>query len=216
MIHAWHAGCQALGVRSRHLSVAVTLALVAGCGSDDVPQTFAPPPGSATGEVEIDVPAKLSSIEAGKTDALGQPVRIACATCHTVKETARLPDSPSKLKDFHVGLTVEHGSTTCASCHVSEPRRAPELHLADGTRLPMTEAMQLCAQCHGPQWRDYKAGAHGGMNGAWDLSRGGRTRNHCVDCHDPHVPKVPAVQPAARMNDRRPLEGEPHHEAEHP
>ncbi len=197
-------------MRSSLLWLSIPLALIAGCGPDDLPQAFAPAPASASGEVEIDVPAKLTSIEAGKTDALGRPVRIACATCHSVKDTARLPADASELKDFHVGLTVQHGSATCASCHVSEPRRAPELHLADGTRLPMTEAMQLCAQCHGPQWRDYKAGAHGGMSGAWDLSQGNRTRNHCVDCHDPHVPKTPAVQPAAKMNDRRPLASAPH------
>ena len=66
--------------------------------------------------------------------------------------------------------------------------------------------MRLCAQCHGPQFRDYGKGAHGGMEGHWDLSRGGRTRNHCVDCHDPHVPAIRQVQPAGRARDRRPLQ----------
>jgi hypothetical protein len=161
--------------------------------------------GSVSGEVEINVPAKLSSIELDGVDPLGNPIRVACATCHTTKETAVLPESPAELQKFHVGLQFAHGSNRCASCHVSEPRRAPMLRLADGALLPMTEALQLCAQCHGPQYRDFKAGAHGGMQGSWDLSRGSRTRNHCVDCHDPHVPKTPPVLPAPAMRDRIPV-----------
>jgi hypothetical protein len=62
--------------------------------------------------------------------------------------------------------------------------------------------MTLCAQCHGPQFRDYQHGAHGGMSGFWDLSKGGRTRNNCIDCHDPHAPKYPTVTPARGPNDR--------------
>jgi len=184
-----------------------------GCGPDDVPRSFASQRGSASGEVEINVPAKLYSIESDRLDPLGRPIRIACATCHSTKESAVVPQSPADLQDFHMGLAFDHGSNRCASCHVSEPRRAPELRLADGTHVPMTEAMQLCAQCHGPQYRDYKAGAHGGMSGSWDLSRGNRRRNNCVDCHDPHVPRTPAVQPAARMRDRLPVAVPPAEEA---
>jgi formate-dependent nitrite reductase cytochrome c552 subunit len=62
--------------------------------------------------------------------------------------------------------------------------------------------MQLCAQCHGPQYRDYRHGAHGGMAGHWDLAKGGRVRNNCIDCHDPHSPKYPTVRPAGGPLDR--------------
>lgn len=155
---------------------------------------------------------ELSSIETDQLDALGRPVRIACGSCHSLKETAELPESASDLTEFHRGLVFEHGNNRCASCHLSEPRKAPRLRLADGSVLPMTDAIQLCAQCHGPQYRDYKAGAHGGMTGSWDLSRGPRTRNHCVHCHDPHAPKIPAVMPAAKPRDRLPVahQGEAH------
>lgn len=170
-----------------------------------MPRTFAAAPTSASGSSETILPPKLTSIESGEVDALGRPVRIACATCHTLKEEARLPSSTAELTEFHVGMVFDHGSNTCGSCHTSEPRKAPGLRLADGTKLPMADAIAVCAQCHGPQYRDYQHGAHGGMNGAWDLSRGDRERNHCVDCHDPHVPRVPAVHPAPRMRDRRPL-----------
>ena len=63
--------------------------------------------------------------------------------------------------------------------------------------------MTLCAQCHGPQFRDYQHGAHGGMTGYWDLTKGGRMRNNCIDCHDPHAPKYPTVTPGPRPE--RPL-----------
>jgi hypothetical protein len=59
----------------------------------------------------------------------------------------------------------------------------------------MTDAIRLCAQCHGQQHTAYTHGAHGGMNGHWDLSRGDRLRNHCVDCHDPHAPAFPRYMP---------------------
>jgi len=147
----------------------------------------------------VHVPATL---ETEAVDPLGRPIRIACATCHTTREVAVMPASATDLRLFHRGLTFRHGELGCDSCHSVAPRRAPELHLANGKRVPMDEALQLCAQCHGPQFRDYGKGAHGGMNGAWDLTRGSRLRNHCVDCHDPHVPRIPAVTPAPRARDR--------------
>jgi hypothetical protein len=64
------------------------------------------------------------------------------------------------------------------------------------------DGMQLCAQCHGPQHRDYLRGAHGGMQGYWDSGRGPKVRNNCLHCHDPHAPKFPAMHPASGPNDR--------------
>ena len=49
---------------------------------------------------------------------------------------------------------------------------------------------------------DLERGLHGGMNGHWDLTRGGRTRNTCVNCHDPHTPKFPQVLPVLSPRDR--------------
>jgi hypothetical protein len=68
--------------------------------------------------------------------------------------------------------------------------------------VEFADVMKLCAQCHGPQFRDYQHGAHGGMNGYWDLSRGGRSRNNCIDCHDPHAPAYVGAIPAPRPRDR--------------
>ena len=54
----------------------------------------------------------------------------------------------------------------------------------------------------GPQRRDYDHGAHGGMQGYWDLRRGPRTRNHCVECHDVHSPAFGAFRPMPAPRDR--------------
>jgi hypothetical protein len=166
----------------------------------DRPREFQPAPGPPRFETTIHVPAKLASIDTGKTDALGRPVQVACAVCHSLQETKRAPTTAAALEQFHRGLAVRHGTLACVSCHdTEEPQR---LRLASGEVLPATEALRLCGQCHGPQLRSYERGAHGGMTGYWDLSRGPRSRNHCADCHDPHAPAIPILQPVHPPRDR--------------
>ncbi len=97
-------------------------------------------------------------------------------------------------------MRYAHGERTCLSCH--NARDYDTLRLADGSALAYRNVIKLCAQCHGPQYRDYRHGSHGGMNGYWDLSRGPRYRNNCVDCHDPHAPAYPRVRPAPPPRDR--------------
>lgn len=188
--------------RFRAAALASLLPLtVAACGHRDQPQTFAAaPPETAMGTTKIHEPAKLWSIETGRTDALGTPLRVACVTCHSLRTPNALPEKPEELKDFHRGLQFNHGNNKCSSCHVVGAQDA--LRLADGSTIPMRDALVLCGQCHGSQLRDYKAGAHGGMSGHWDLASGGRLRNHCVDCHDPHVPKFTPSTPVLPPRDR--------------
>jgi predicted CXXCH cytochrome family protein len=97
-------------------------------------------------------------------------------------------------------MPLAHGMLACYSCH--NPDDADALRLADGTSVAYPDVMTLCAQCHGTQARDYEHGAHGGMNGYWDLTRGPRTRNNCIDCHDPHSPEFPSMQPTFKPRDR--------------
>lgn len=143
---------------------------------------------------------KLVSIPIEAPD--GGVERVACASCHTLKPVKPLPTDASELKDFHRGLAFRHGSLACAHCHVEGARSHDTLHLANGETLPMTDAMKLCAQCHGPQFRDYSRGSHGGMQGAWSPALGARTRNHCVDCHDPHAPQFQGGEPVLPPRDR--------------
>ncbi|WP_372724465.1 hypothetical protein, partial [Novipirellula sp.] len=139
-------------------------------------------------------------IDSGVVDPQGRSGTIACSTCHSVREPNFANRSPADLDQFHQGMTFSHGSTTCYSCH--HPDDADSLRLADSTKVQYVDVMTLCAQCHGPQYRDYQHGAHGGMNGYWDLTRGPQTRNNCIDCHDPHVPAFPQMQPTFKPRDR--------------
>ena len=174
------------------------VALVLGCG-EDVSRAPRPAPGPPIATIEIHQPARLTSVVTDELDALGRPVRVACATCHSLRPAASLPGTMAELDEFHTGLRYAHGALSCGSCHAPDAPLA--LRQADGTRVELRDAIVLCRQCHGSQARDYEHGAHGGMAGHWDLSVGGRTRNHCVDCHDPHSPAFEPTRPVLPPRD---------------
>lgn len=125
---------------------------------------------------------------------------VPCGTCHRTREENRAIASAEDLQEFHTEFEYAHGGQTCISCHA--PGGYDRLRLADGTEIPYESVMRLCRQCHGPQARDYDNGAHGGWSGHWDLESGPRVRNHCVHCHDPHVPAFPRMLPTFRPIDR--------------
>ena len=150
--------------------------------------------------VSINRSLSAPRVATGLTDVTGREVTHACQTCHATRtpnpENRQAPD----LNEFHAGLPLNHGNISCLSCHNSTDYDA--LKLADGTRVEFSDVMTLCSQCHGTQRRDYDRGAHGGMTGYWDLSRGPRQRNNCVDCHQPHAPQFPHMQPTFKPRDR--------------
>lgn len=154
-------------------------------------------------------PAGPPHVGTGVFDASGMEITIACSTCHASREPNFDNASGADLDLFHQGLTFRHGSITCLSCH--NPGNYDALRLADGRRLEYPDVMTLCAQCHGPQARDYEHGIHGGMTGYWDRTKGPRTRNNCIDCHDPHAPQFPRMIPTFKPRDRF-LTGEGGHE----
>jgi hypothetical protein len=133
-------------------------------------------------------------------DAAGRAITASCTTCHATRTPNRDNRVAEDLDEFHGGLIFAHASITCLACHDST--NYDRLRLADGSGLPYAEVMTLCAQCHGTQARDYEHGAHGGMTGYWDLTRGPRHRNNCVDCHDPHAPAFPRMMPTFKPIDR--------------
>jgi len=136
------------------------------------------------------------------TDAVdfhGNPVSVTCSTCHSTREGNLGNKTAWDLDQFHQGLNYRHGNLTCLSCHHED--NYDQLRFSDGRAIEYSEVMQLCAQCHGPQFRDYQAGSHGGMSGYWDLNKGERVRNACVVCHDPHAPAYPLLQPVFKPKD---------------
>ena len=196
-------------VPSTAFLAAVSLASPACNGPDAVVEGGAPP-AAKTFDASIHEPPRLTSVPTSVLGVDGQPLRVACVTCHSLRDGGGGPPaSAAALMQFHTGLVVQHGALSCGSCHAASPSAAPALRLADGTSLALESALELCAQCHGPQTRDYRRGSHGGMTGYWDLSRGPRQRNHCVDCHDPHAPQFQPSRPVLPPRDRG-LRGEEH------
>ena len=61
----------------------------------------------------------------------------------------------------------------------------------------MDDVTLLCAKCHGPKYRDWKAGVHGRQNGYWDATKGPKEKLRCIQCHDPHKPAFPPIKPLA-------------------
>jgi hypothetical protein len=158
-------------------------------------------------------PVKAPEVATGHADAQGRPITVACNVCHSTRPANTAVRGAADLDEFHQGLTFAHGNLACVACHHPDQGYS-KLRLADGRAIEFSESMQLCAQCHGPQYRDYQHGAHGGMTGHWDLTKGPRTRNACTACHDPHAPKFPTLRPAPgprdRMTHTAPPEGHGH------
>jgi hypothetical protein len=186
--------------------------ILAGCsqGFADPSREFAEPLAAGPDHpVTIHQPPTLGLVDTDRTDIHGTPIGVACATCHAAGEDAEaIATDLGNPEGMHGSVDVKHGDLPCASCHDAQ---RDLLHLADGTQLAMTAAMELCAQCHGTQRRDYDAGAHGGMTGYWDLQAGPRTRNHCLDCHDAHAPAFQGGAAVHPPKDRFMKKGQ-HHE----
>lgn len=160
-------------------------------------------PGNATPTITLTVPGGVNG---------SHEVSASCGTCHATRSPDFTNRKPEDLDEFHQGIAFSHSSShhgadanlhntlTCLSCH--NPNDYDTLRLADGTTVEYVDVMKLCSQCHGPQTRDFEHGAHGGMTGYWDLTRGPRQRNNCVDCHHPHTPQFPKMKPTFKPRDR--------------
>ncbi len=173
------------------------LALAAAEAGPVVIPTAPPPP--PTGTVTLEKPSG-PPVAVARSSHTGGPEAVACMTCHAGRTPNPANAGTNDLDQFHQGLKVAHGGNTCLSCH--DHRDYGRLHLADTRPVAFTEVVTLCGQCHGPQLRDFNHGAHGGMKGAWDLTRGDRTRRSCTACHDPHAPKYQGAHPVLPPRDR--------------
>lgn len=152
-------------------------------------------------------PAGSPQVLTGLTDPHGNAVTVSCSTCHATRKPNTENKTVADMNEFHSSLKIAHGKISCLSCHNSNDYDS--LKLADGTKIEFTDVMSLCGQCHGPQMRDYEHNVHGGMNGYWDLTKGPRQKNNCVDCHNPHSPQFPKMQPTFKPRDRF-LDSHPH------
>mgnify|MGYP003674176554 CR=1 FL=1 len=195
--HPWLAWL-ALVVLATGFSMAIVWAQKGGGAAATPPAEEATSP--APHPVVIKPGPSTPQMDTGLRDSSGAAIRVACSTCHSTTTPNVQRNTAADLFQAHRGLNYQHGALTCLSCHNAQ--NYDTLHLADGREVQFPDVMTLCAQCHGTQKRDFDHGSHGGMNGHWDLTKGGRVRNNCVNCHDPHHPAFPLVQPVLPPRDR--------------
>jgi hypothetical protein len=135
-----------------------------------------------------------------------------CSDCHRLFLS---PPETTRQLTQHRDIHLQHGlNTRCFNCHHRENRNA---FVDDGGgEIPYDQPQLLCARCHGTVYRDWQAGVHGRTNGFWDVRQGAAKRLRCIQCHDPHQPPFPSLQPAPgpntlRMGDQsQPLEVHEH------
>ena len=114
-----------------------------------------------------------------------------CSNCHASMELNR---KKRVLKEEHTDIKLHHAETMrwCLDCHDAGNR--DKLRLYNGELIKFTESYRLCGECHGPQYRDWRAGIHGKRTGYFTGS-GKRTYFLCAHCHDPHEPKFKPLKP---------------------
>jgi hypothetical protein len=111
-------------------------------------------------------------------------------------------------QEHAASIVMAHGShdrnNLCFNCH--DEQNLELLQTRDGKQLKLYESTRLCGSCHGPTYRDWDAGVHGRTGGFWDAKPNQeRTRLNCVDCHNPHKPKIPGRHPAPPPNMLHPV-----------
>ena len=126
--------------------------------------------------------------------------RMNCIACHDASTKIELEwddEGHAKVPPAHKGLEFAHGPNNrndhCLNCH--EQGNLRQLHSSTGKKLALEDSTQLCADCHGPTYRDWNAGIHGRTSGLWQTGAPDRLRKDCVSCHDPHRPAFPQLIP---------------------
>lgn len=118
-----------------------------------------------------------------------------CMECHTLIAAKWRYDRPV---EEHRQVALDHGNNRfCLNCH--HPTNRNVFVDYDGAEIAQRDVVQLCAKCHGTTHRDWQAGVHGRPNGYWLAGAGEKTKLRCIQCHDPHRPKVRAMKPLAPL-----------------
>ncbi|MFK5922551.1 MAG: hypothetical protein QM496_10260 [Verrucomicrobiota bacterium] len=113
-----------------------------------------------------------------------------CMDCHIII------DSQPRSTDLHqhANIKLQHGiNTRCVNCHDAKDRN--KLATLDNKTFDYAQASQLCAQCHGPLYRQWQRGIHGKTLGFWNAEMGQSKKLSCTECHDPHHPRFDPIPP---------------------
>jgi len=124
-----------------------------------------------------------------------------CYACHEKNKPPVIRfDANQKIiiPKEHADIRMAHGShdrnNLCYNCH--NEANLVTLQARDGRELKFDNSPALCGSCHGPTFRDWEEGVHGRTSGHWDAKSGPAKRLACVNCHDPHAPRIPGREPA--------------------
>lgn len=109
---------------------------------------------------------------------------------------------PQEHSDVVMGHGQHNRNNNCFNCH--DEQNLLLLQTRDGHQVKFEDSPSLCGSCHGPTFRDWEAGAHGRTGGYWKASLGELRRQICVDCHNPHNPKIPTRKPLPPPHPLRP------------
>lgn len=133
-----------------------------------------------------------------------------CNDCHSLFENKR---NQSRALTQHTDIVLEHGANNaCLNCHDNDNR--DKLTLRGGGTVGYDQVELLCAQCHGPVYRDWQNGTHGKIIGYWNTDLGEAHKLKCSECHDPHHPAYQPMAPLPGPNTLRMGEQhtkDPHH-----
>lgn len=112
-----------------------------------------------------------------------------CSSCHEGMEV----NTKKRSLNEHTDIKLTHAPNLlwCFGCHDGKNR--DKLRLVNGDLIDFTESYRLCGECHGTQFRDWRAGVHGKRTGYF--AGGPRTYFLCVNCHNPHDPKFKPIKP---------------------
>lgn len=112
-----------------------------------------------------------------------------CSECHADMEVNY---ERRELEMFHDDIQLDHGPEErwCFDCHNAVDR--DHLRLVSGELVGFDESYQLCGQCHGTIFRDWREGIHGQRRGYWD---GAKSYLLCAHCHNPHAPAFQPMKP---------------------
>lgn len=117
--------------------------------------------------------------------------RYPCADCHRLTGGAE-----DRKGSYHYEIDYQHfsnhGTNNCLVCHDGGDRNFLRLP-ATGSLVTFNESYRLCLSCHGDKKADYDAGIHGKDVGGWASAQ--QVRLQCVDCHNPHSPKIKPMVP---------------------
>jgi hypothetical protein len=112
-----------------------------------------------------------------------------CSDCHADLE---VNVERRDLVEMHDDIVIRHGPKErwCFDCHNPDDR--DRLRLANGELIGFDESYQLCGQCHGTIFRDWREGIHGRREGFWN---GAKSYQLCAHCHNPHAPRFQPIEP---------------------